>query len=351
MNRGKNIFWTSVVIFGMGLILTSCDSKEEPAKGGGKPRGLAAKGYVVTPSSFSDLYIASGSLLPNEEVNILPEISGRVTGIHFNEGSSVSKGQLLVQLYDEEIKAQLQKLRAQRELQLKTQQRQQSLVDIGGISQQEFETTQTQVRSIEADIAYAEAQLRATKIIAPFSGNIGIRNISMGAVVTPATTITTLQQTHTLKMDFNIPDQYRSAVNKNKEVLFSVSGVQDTLTGTITAIDPGADAVTRTIRVRASVPNPGNKLVAGSFARVLVPLQSDSNAIMVPSQSVIPTTKDKLVAVVRNGKADLVKVILGARTNDKVEILNGLNKGDTILTTGIMQVKQGMDVTITGVGQ
>ncbi|MCB0697426.1 MAG: efflux RND transporter periplasmic adaptor subunit, partial [Chitinophagaceae bacterium] len=335
MNRGKNILGSGVLVIGMAAMLSACKDKTEAPKGGGKPRGLSAIGYVVAPASFSDLYIASGSLLPNEEINILPEVSGRVTGIHFNEGSAVAQGQLLVQLYDEEIKAQLQKLKAQRELQLKTQQRQKSLVDIGGISRQEYETTQTQVQSIEADIAYAEAQLRATKIIAPFSGNIGIRNISVGAVVTPSTIITTLQQTHPLKMDFNVPDQYRNSVKNGKKVLFSVNGMQDTLTGTITAVDPGADAVTRTIRVRASVPNHDKKLVAGSFARILVPLQSDSNAIMVPSQSVIPTTKDKLVAVVRNGKADMVKVILGARTEDKVEILNGLSKGDTILTTGI----------------
>lgn len=351
MNRSKYIFGTGLGILLMGMLFTSCGDKTEAVKGGGKPRGLSAKGFIVNPAPFSDIYIASGSLLPNEEVNILPEISGRVTGIHFKEGSAVSKGQLLIQLYDEEIRAQLQKLKAQRELQLKTQERQKSLVDIGGISQQEFETTQTQVQSIDADIAYTEAQLRATKIIAPFSGNIGIRNISLGAIVTPNTVITSLQQTNLLKIDFNIPDQYRNAVSQGKEVLFSVSGIQDTLTGTITAIDPGADAVTRTIRVRASLPNSGNKLVTGSFARIMVPLESDADAIMVPSQSVIPTTKDKLVAVVRNGKAELTTVVLGARTNNKVEVLNGLAKGDTILTTGIMQVKQGMDVTITGLEQ
>jgi len=351
MARADIIFWTGLVAIGCGIFFIGCKDKADASKGGGKPNGLSAVGHVVTPAAYSELYQASGSLLPNEEVNILPEIPGRVTGIHFKEGSTVQQGQLLVQLYDEEIRAQLKKLKSLRQLQLKTEERQKSLVDIGGISKQDYETTQTQVQSVDADIALAEAQLRATKIIAPFSGNIGIRNISVGAVVTPATLITTLQQTNTLKIDFNVPDQYRNAVSAGKEVLFSVTGIQDTLTGKITAIDPGADAVTRTIRVRAAVANPGNKLVAGSFARVLVPLQSNDYAILIPSQSVIPTTKDKLVAVVRNGKAELTKVILGARTDNKIEVLNGLQKGDTILTTGIMQVKQGMDVKITGVVQ
>ena len=349
MSMGKNIFLTGLIATSLCISLSSCGEKGSTAKGGGKPSGISAKGHVVSQGSFSDLYTTTGSLLPNEEINIIPEISGRVTAINFKEGTNVSQGQLLVQLYDEEIKAQLRKLKAQRELQIKTQERQQSLVDIGGISKQDFETTQTQVQSIEADIALAEAQLRATRIIAPFSGTIGIRNISLGAVVTPNTVITSLQQTSHLKMDFTIPDQYRNAIQPGKEVMFSVNGVRDTLSGTIMAVDPGADAVTRAIRVRATIPNTGNKLIAGSFARIIIPLESDSSAILIPSQSVIPTTKDKLVAVVKNGKATMTKVILGQRTSNKVEILNGLTPGDTILTTGIMQVKEGMDVKITQV--
>lgn len=349
MGVRKNIFYTGIVVASFGTLFTACKGSKADAPKGGKPNGMSAIGHVVTPGSFSDMYTATGSLLPNEEVTILPEIAGRVTAINFKEGTAVSQGQLLVQLYDQEIRAQLQKLKALRELQVKTQNRQQSLVDIGGISKQDFETTQTQLLSVDADIALAEAQLRATKIIAPFSGNIGIRNISVGAVVTPTTVITTLQQTSSLKIDFTVPDQYRKAITNGKDVLFSINGVRDTLTGTVIAIDPGADAITRAIRVRATVPNPGNKLTAGSFARVLIPLQSDTSAILIPSQSVIPTTKDKLVAVIRNGKAELTKVILGTRTSGKIEVLNGLQAGDTILTTGIMQVKQGMDVKVTKV--
>ncbi len=347
MARHKNIFLTGLVCVGLGISLTACSSKKEAPKSG-QPRALSAKGHVVSPGTFSDMYATSGSLLPNEEIDILPEIAGRVTGIHFKEGSYVQKGQLLVQLYDNEIRAILQKLKAQKQLQRNTEGRQKALVDIGGISHQEYETTQTQIQSIDADIALAEAQLRATKIIAPFSGTIGIRNISEGAVVTPSTLIATLQQTNPLKMDFEIPDRYRKNVTAGKEVFFSVNGIKDTLTGKIIAVDPGADNVTRTVRVRATVSNPGDKLVAGSFASVQVPLDSDGDAILIPSQSVIPTTKDKLVAVVRGGKVSLTKVQLGTRTADKVEVLGGLNPGDTILTTGLMQAKDGMDVVVTG---
>ncbi len=348
MTRHKNIFLAGFVWMGLSISLAACNGKKDAAPKGGQSRALSAKGHVVSAGSFSDMYATSGSLLPNEEIDILPEIAGRVTGIHFKEGAYVQKGQLLVQLYDQEIRALLQKLKAQKQLQQNTEGRQKALVEIGGISKQEYETTQTQIQSIDADIALAEAQLRATKIIAPFSGTIGIRNISEGAVVTPSTLIATLQQTNPLKMDFDIPDRYRKNVAAGKEVLFSVTGIKDTLNGKIIAVDPGADNVTRTIRVRATVSNPGDKLVAGSFASVQVPLESDDDAILIPSQSVIPTTKDKLVAVVRGGKVSLTKVQLGTRTSDKVEVLGGLNPGDTILTTGLMQAKDGMDVVVTG---
>lgn len=347
MHFSQKIFLAGTVL-GLTLLgTTGCKEEAAPQKGGGGPRTMAAKAYVVTPQEFYQEYATSGTLLANESVEIHPEIAGRVTGIHFTEGSKVSKGQLLVQLYDDNIKAQIQKLKAQKQLQAATQKRQKSLLDIGGISQQEYETTETQLQSLDADIAYAEAQLRSTKIYAPFSGTIGIRNISVGAVISPTTVVTSLQQTHPLKMDFNVPDLYRNEIAKGKEVLFSISGQLDTLSGKVIAVEPGADATTRTIRVRAIIPNPKEKLIPGAFAHVIVPLGGDSNAILVPSQSVIPTTKEKLIVKLVEGKAKMVIVQPGTRTADKVEILSGIQQGDTILTTGLMQVKEGMPIKVS----
>ncbi len=335
-------------LFTMSLIFsTSCSNKKEAPKGKMGPQNLKAEGYVVTEGSFSNNFTASGSLLPNEEVEIHPEISGRVTDILFKEGARVHKGQVLVRLYSADVQSQIQKLKAQKQLQQKTLERQKELLDIGGISRQDFEATQTGITSINADIAYAEAQLRGTVILAPFDGTIGLRNISEGAVVTPATVIASLQQTHPLKMDFSVPDHYRDAVKDGKEVYFSVAGTTDTLKGKITATDPGADQNTRTIRVRAIVPNPHGELLAGSFAHVLVPFEKKESSILIPSQAVIPTTRDKKVVLLRNGKAELVAVQLGTRTSDKVEVINGLKQGDTVVTTGLMQIKPGMPVTIT----
>lgn len=330
------------------VALNSCKGNKDEAKSkGGRPNNLSAEGYVATAGTFTNDYSVGGSLLPNEEIEIHPEITGRVTAIPFKEGSRVRKGQTLVELYSADIAAQVRKLKAQKELQVKIQERQKQLLDIGGISRQDYETTQTQIAAIEADIAYAEAQMRATKVVAPFDGTIGIRSISVGAVVSPATTITTLQQTHPLKMDFTVPDVYYKNLSSGKEVFFTITGSNDTMSGKISAIDPGATSATRTVKVRAIVPNPDDKLVAGSFAQVYIPMHSNDNAILIPSQSVIPTTRDKKVGVVKGGKADLVTVKLGTRTGDKVEVLQGINPGDTIITTGLMQIKPGMEVKIT----
>ncbi len=334
------------------LALPACSAKkdESPAAGtAGKPTVLNAEGFVVRAQPFQSDYTTSGSLLPNEVTQILPEISGRITSITFKEGTHVTKGQLLVQLYNDDIRAQIQKSDAQRELQLKIKERQAKLLSIGGISQQDYESTTAQIQSIDADIAYSRAQLRKTSILAPFEGRVGIRNVSLGAVVTPGTIIASLQQSTVLKMDFTLPEQYKDEVPVGKQISFTVTGNLDTFSGTISAIEPSADAVTRTLKVRALVENKKEKLTAGSFTHVVVPFINNKSALMIPPQSVIPTDRDKEVAVVKNGKAKLVPVTIGARTNSQVEIIQGLKAGDTILTTGIMQVKQNMSVKIVKV--
>lgn len=338
-----------LIIFLCTIFMSACkDDKDGGApQQGNKPKGLKAEGYIVTPAEFQNNYTASGSLMPNEAVEIHPEISGRITALNFKEGSHVAKGQTLVRIYDADIKAQIQKLKAQKDLQQKIINRQKELLKIGGISQQDFETTETQISSINADIAVQEAALRKTVIVAPFDGIIGIRNISNGAIVSPTTTIATLQQISSLKMDFTIPEQYRNSLHNNQQVFFNITGDTNTYTGKIMAIDPGASMATRSVGVRAVIPNTQQTLLAGAFAEVRIPLAANANALMIPTQAIIPTTREKKVAVVKNGKATLQTVELGDRGNDKVQIIKGLSTGDTIILTGLMQLKPGMDVTIS----
>lgn len=347
MKLSSNNFLGALTGVSFFLLASACGGKKEDlGKSAGRSRELSADAYIVNTSRFANNYTASGTLLPNEEVEIHPEMSGRVTGITFLEGSKVNKGQLLIQLYDADLRANLQKLQAQKKLQQTTAGRQKELLRIGGIAQQDYDATQTSISGINADIAMAEAAISKMQVVAPFSGVIGLRNISLGAIISPTTTIATLRQTGQLKMDFSVPDQYRNQIRNGQEVMFSVDGRLDTLTGKISAIESGADISSRMVKARALVPNDKGLLVAGAFAHVVIPFAAKDNAILIPSQAVIPTTKDKKVAVVRDGKVQMTVVKTGTRTEDSIEITDGLAVGDTILLTGLMQVKPDMDVKV-----
>lgn len=341
---------STLLTLGIALILASgCHSKKDTSKGeqAKGPQDLKAEAVIAKAGQLIYQYQSTGNLLANEAINVYPEVSGRITDIRFKEGAVVHKGDLLVQLNDSDIRAQIQKLQVQRRLQVITKGRQDELLAISGISKQEYDNTVAQIAAIDADIAYNESLLRRLQVRATFDGVIGLRNVSVGAIVNSTTLITIIQQVHPLKLDFPVPEQYKGIVKNGDEVRFTVTGNSDTMTGKIAAIQPAADATTRTITMRALVQNPERKLIPGAFANVYLQLNRNNNAITIPSQSIIPTTRDKKVAVVRNGKAEMVTVVTGERMVEQVEILQGLQAGDTVLITGIMQVKPGMKVKVT----
>ncbi|GAA0528026.1 efflux RND transporter periplasmic adaptor subunit [Chitinophaga japonensis] len=309
------------------------------ARSGGRPLLLDA--YVVKTTRLDETIDASGTLQSNEEVEIKPEISGRITGLYFKEGVHVAKGALLVKIYDEDLKAQLAKLQLQQELAKTTLERQENLLKINGISQQDVDVTRNQVSAYGADIDYTKTQLQKTELRAPFSGRLGLRNISLGAIVSPTTIITTLQQIDPLKIDFSVPEKYRTSVKVGDAVEFKVAGDNKTYKGSIYAMDPKIDLATRTIRIRAIMPNAG-QLLPGAFARVTISLKDMPEAIMIPSQAVIPGTRDKTVIVADSGRAKIVVVETGIRNENNVQITSGLNIGDTVITSGILQLRPGM---------
>jgi membrane fusion protein (multidrug efflux system) len=313
----------------------------QTAKGGNTKKPLLADAFIVKTSSLNETIDASGTLQSNEEVQIQPEITGRVTGIFFQEGTQVQKGALLVKIYDEDLKAQLAKLQLQQQLSKTTLERQENLLKINGISRQDVDVTRNQVSAYGADMEYTRTQLQKTELRAPFNGRLGLRNISLGAIVNNTTVITTLQQIDPLKVDFTVPEKYRTAIKQGDAVDFKVAGDTQPYKGKIYAIDPKIDLATRTIKLRAIVPNPG-QLLPGAFASVQISLRNMPNALMIPSQAVIPGTRDKKVIIAEAGKAKYVVVETGLRDADNVQITSGLSTGDTVITSGMMQLKPGM---------
>ena len=310
---------------------------------------------MVVSQRLKEDIVSSGSLLAAEQVDIYPEISARITQLNIREGQPVTKGALLVKLFDADLRAQLQKLQAQADNARRTEDRNKQLLARGGISQQEYDIVTTNLRSSLADIDLVRANLQRTEIRAPFSGVIGLRNVSAGAVVSPGTLIARLQQITSLKLDFSIPEKYGQSVRNGSPISFSVDGSREPSQGVVYAIEPGVEEQTRNLRIRARVNNTTAKFRPGTFARVTLTIQNEQS-LVVPTQAVIPQTRTNQVIVVKNGKAVFKDVKTGLRTAGSIQILSGVQAGDTVATTGLLflkpdaPVKIGRVITLPGSG-
>jgi membrane fusion protein, multidrug efflux system len=335
------------------ISLNSCkntDGKDAKAGAGGRPP-VAVNAFIARTENITSTVNASGTLVSNEEIEIRPELSARIVKLNFTEGASVSKGQLLVKLDDADLQAQLKKLQAQQLLTQKNVDRLAELLKINGVSKQEYDVAQTQQKAYDADIEAIRVQIQKAEIRAPFNGQIGLTNISEGAYVTPQTIITMLQQVSPLKVDFSIPEKYSQMLKNGSNLHFTVDGFKDTFTAAVYASEPKIEVDTRNIKVRARTPNTTNKLLPGMFANVSLGIQSRTNAVMVPTQALVPVARGKQIILVKGGKASFVPVETGLRNADLVEITKGVLPGDTIVITGLMQLRPNGDVKIVKIEQ
>lgn len=316
---------------------------------GGKGKGgasLNVDGVVVQTSEFSSNLEITGGIEANEAVTLRSEVAGLVTGIYFKEGSNVSKGTTLVKINDRDIQAQLREALTRQNLSSSNENRAKQLLEKGAISQEEYDTSQAELQALKSQVQLIRAQLAKTTIIAPFSGKVGLRNISVGEYLTPNTTIANLLSTNPVKISFSIPEKYVSQLKTNSSISFNIDGNNKTYTGKIFAIEPGINEQTRTLQIKALAQNPNNELLPGSFAKVKLSLSAIKDALLIPTEAVIPVLKGKVVYVSKNGKAQQVPIETGTRTADKILVLSGLNVGDTVLTTGAMALKPDAEVKV-----
>ncbi len=302
----------------------------------------AVEGYVVKPSRLETELTAAGTLLPAEETTLYAEATGRVVMLYLPEGRPVRRDELLVKLFDEDLRAQLKKAEAQLQQARLTEQRLGELLKAKGISQQEYDAAALQVRVLESDVDLIRAQLRKTEVRAPYEGVVGLRQISLGAYVSPSTPITTLRATHPLRLDFSVPERFAALIRPGQRVTFRVQGQARTYSAAVTASEPALSAEARSLKVRASViASAQTDLKPGMFAEVTLQLRSRSDALLIPAQAIVPKSRDKIVFVSRNGEAIPTLVKTGVRQADKVEIIEGLQPGDTIAVTGTLFLRPG----------
>ena len=310
---------------------------------------LPVNAVVMKPKLLESKIKITGSLLPNESVTIMSEVAGMVTEIQFEEGQRVKKGDLLLRLKDNELRAQLEKLRYSRELAQETENRQRQLLEKEAISQEEYDITLTNLNTSEADIKLLQTQIDRTYIRAPFDGIIGLRQISEGAYITTATSITSLYNLDPIKVAFAIPGKYVSKVNAGDQIQFTTENSEQIFNGEVYAIEPQIDANTRTVQIRAYAQNKETQLIPGQFAKVELLMETVDNALMVPAYAVIPELNGHKLFLAKNGLAVQKSVLIGMRTESEVQILEGLKPQDTVITSGLLEIRPGIEVNLKSI--
>lgn len=337
-----------VVAFWAWKQFSNSDETSAPAGGAPKPGGgpVTVKVQVMKPESHAQMIRLSGSLVAGESVKLVTESAGKVVFLDLKEGQSVTKGQLLLRLNNDDLQAQLRKQETLLQELKQREKRQAALLAQKGVSEQEYERVATELASLEADVAFTKAQLAKTEIRAPFNGRIGIRYISEGAYISPNTRIADLVDDRTMYVDFGIPEKYATRIRNGLSVGVVVSQHPDTFAARLKALEPRIDPTTRTQMARAELSNNAGKLVAGSFARVLLELNRNEQALLLTSTAVVPDMNAKKVFVVKNGKAEPVVITTDDRDANKVLVSSGLSAGDTVVVSGILKLRPGSDVKI-----
>jgi membrane fusion protein, multidrug efflux system len=308
---------------------------------------LPVRSMIVKMQPLEDKIVATGTVSPDELVEISAEVSGRIIGIHFEEGKTVKAGDLLVTINNADLQAQAARNNYQLQLARERERRQLALFEKQGISQQEYDQVLTELNGLRADSALLKAQLDKTMIHAPFSGVLGLRHLSEGAFVSPGTKIVRLARIQPVKIDFSVPERFASYVKKGAPINFSVENQKEIFSAIIYAFEPVIDQRSRSVAARAFFANRNEEIVPGSFARVELSIDNLIEALQVRAESIIPEMGSSKVFVYRNGKAQPVQITTGLRTESMVQVIDGLVAGDTVLTTGLLQLRPGMSVELT----
>lgn len=353
----KIILFSSIVILLLGIVFFPkykgiFISGETQTTTEGKPsqqnrRQLNVNAMILKPQKLTDIFRTKGQLLPDEEVDLSFESSGKITNIYFKEGTSVKKGTLLAKVNDQPLLAELKKLEAQIPLAQERVNRQRTLLDKDAVSQEAYQAVTTDMDKLMADIDLVKARIRQTELRAPFDGIIGLRWVSEGAFASTGTVVARLTKISPLKIEFSVNERHANNIRPGTRIGFVVEGDETVYTALVYAIETTLDEKTLSLKARALYENPGGRLRPGRSASIEIVLREINNAIVVPSISTIAEMGRDLAFVYKNGKARQIEIRKGLRTASSVQIIQGLQSGDTLLTTGVMQLRDGLDVIIS----
>ena len=322
---------------------------DQISKGKTNKNILNVNAIVVKPQTLSDEIYINGSLLPDEEVNLSFETSGKITEINFKEGTFVKKGDLLAKVNDRTLQAQLQRLTSQVKLAEDRVYRQSTLLKRDAVSQEAYEQVKTDLATLKAEIEMVEANIALTELRAPFDGIIGLRGVSVGTYASPSVVVAKLTKISPIKVEFAVPEHYADDVQIGYNVEFTLPGELDKFHAKVYAKESMIDPTTHTLTVRALYDNSKGVALAGRYASVNLEKQRIEDAITVPSESIVPEMGVDKLYLYKGGKAMPVTVQVGIRTDKDVQITSGLNPGDTVIVSGTLQLRMGLPVVLDNV--
>lgn len=355
MNKITKWSIVGVIVLGSGFLAyqhlmphENKEMKEAPKEVGNRQsKALNVRAVVLSQQGLTDGIFVSGSLVPDEEVNLSFESSGKITDIFFKEGTHVEKGELLAKINDAPLQADLRKKQAQVKLMQDRLFRAKALLEKEAVSKEAFQEAEANLAALEAEIEGVEAQIEQTELRAPFSGIIGLRQVSVGAYATTTTEVATLTKTAPLKVEFNVPERYAGMLPEGTELTFTAEGDLTTRNAKVYASDSRVDPETRTFAIRAIYPNADGRLIPGRYVNVNLVTQRFDNTLAVPSEAIVSEMGIDKVFVCKNGKAQPVEIAKGLRTDAMVQVLRGLVPGDTVITSGTMQLRSGQNVVVS----
>jgi membrane fusion protein (multidrug efflux system) len=332
------------------VLVTGCyaSAKEkEKDKSAAAPVAVQATpvdGVIIKPATLKEELEITGSLAANQQVDIVSELTRKIIRVNVREGASVQQGQLLFELDNADLQAQLEKLRQQEKLAVLNEERLRDLITHEAVVQQDYDQAFTNLKVLQAQVAELQVTISKTRIKAPFGGQVGIVHVYPGAVVSVNTILTNIQDNSVVKLDFQVPEKYAQIITTGSEQRFTVASDTKQYTAKVIAREARLDQNTRTLLVRAISSNPGRVLLPGQSARLHLALHSSADALMVSSQALIPSSQGYSVYTVKNNIVQLSPVEIGQRSPYAVEVLHGLNNGDTVVTSNLLRLVPGAAV-------
>lgn len=321
-------------------------SNAQPSQIKSKQNILNINGLVIKHQSLTEDIAMVGNLLPDEEVDLTFETSGKIVEINFQEGSFVKKGELLAKVNDKPLQAQLKRYEAQLKLAQDRVYRQSTLLEKDAVSQEAFEQARTELAILNADIDIVKQNIALTELRAPFDGIIGLRNVSEGAYASPSVVVAKLSKISPLKIDMYIPERYADEIKVGTPLSFTVEGRNQTYKASVYAKESEVDMQTRTLAIRATYPNTNGQLMPGRFISAKIRMSDIPNAIAIPTEAIVPEMGVDKVYLYRSGKAHAISVKTGLRTDALIHIIEGIEVGDTIITSGTLQLREGLPVQL-----